>query len=75
MKVLCIPTAYCSYTGEVLDEKTPLLRAADALEKEALRVLRKLGNTTTQHIFVYAGPEQEYFLIDRNDYNKRDDLR
>lgn len=71
---LCIPTAFCSYTGEALDKKTPLLRSVEAINKQALRVLRLFGNTTSKKINIYAGAEQEYFLIDRELYKKRKDL-
>lgn len=71
---LYIPSAFCSYTGEALDKKTPLLRSMDALSKQALRVLRALGNTTSQCVKSTAGPEQEYFLIDRSFYEQRLDL-
>ena len=71
---LCIPTAFCSYTGEALDKKTPLLRSVEAINKQALRVLRLFGNTTSKKINIYAGAEQEYFLIDRKLYKKRKDL-
>ncbi len=71
---LCIPTAFCSYTGEALDKKTPLLRSMEALGKQALRVLRALGNTTTNRVITTVGPEQEYFIIDKKTYEKRKDL-
>ncbi len=71
---LCIPTAFCSYTGEALDKKTPLLRSMEALSKQAVRVLRALGNTTTKRVTPTMGPEQEYFLIDKKFYEKRLDL-
>ncbi len=71
---LYIPSAFCSYTGEALDKKTPLLRSMDALSKQALRVLRALGNTTSTHVTSTCGPEQEYFLIDRDFYDARLDL-
>lgn len=71
---LCIPTAFCSYTGEALDKKTPLLRSVEAINKQALRILRLFGNTTSKKINIYAGAEQEYFLIDRELYKKRKDL-
>lgn len=70
---LYIPTAFCSYTGEVLDKKTPLLRSMGALNKQALRVLKVLGNPAS-HIVVNVGPEQEYFLVDRDTYLARPDL-
>jgi Uncharacterized protein related to glutamine synthetase len=71
---LCIPTAFCSYNGEALDKKTPLLRSMEALDKQAMRVLRALGNTTTKKVITTVGPEQEYFLIDKNAYNARKDI-
>ncbi len=71
---LCIPTAFCSFTGEALDKKTPLLRSIEAVQKQALRVLRALGNTTTNRVIATVGPEQEYFLVDRELYKKRKDL-
>ncbi len=72
---LCIPTAYCSYTGEALDKKTPLLRSMEALNKQGLRILRLFGNTGATHITTTVGPEQEYFLVDEKLYNQRKDLR
>ncbi|HEX9027238.1 MAG TPA: glutamine synthetase III [Clostridium sp.] len=71
---LCIPTAFCSYNGEALDKKTPLLRSMEAISGQALRVLRALGNTTTQKVTTTVGPEQEYFLIDKKMYDARKDL-
>ena len=71
---LCIPTAFCSYTGEALDKKTPLLRSMDALSREAVRVLRLIGNTQVQKVTTTVGAEQEYFLIDREYYEQRPDL-
>ncbi|HPJ02340.1 MAG TPA: glutamine synthetase III [Candidatus Limiplasma sp.] len=71
---LCIPTAFCSYGGEALDKKTPLLRAMQALNKQALRVLKFFGNDDVKRVYPTAGPEQEYFLIDKEDYKKRPDL-
>ncbi len=71
---LCIPTAFCSYTGEALDKKTPLLRSMDALSKEATRILNLLGNEDVESVTTTVGPEQEYFLIDKEDYAKRRDL-
>lgn len=71
---LTIPTAFCSYTGEALDKKTPLLRSMAAVSKQALRVLRALGNTTSTRVFSTVGPEQEYFLIDKKYYDQRLDL-
>ena len=72
---LYIPTAFCSYTGEVLDKKTPLLRSMDALNKQALRILRLFGNTEATRVTSTVGPEQEYFLIDQKMYDQREDLR
>ncbi|MBR5730711.1 MAG: glutamine synthetase III [Firmicutes bacterium] len=74
-KTLCIPTAFCSYGGPALDKKTPLLRSMEALNKQALRVLRLFGNTDTKRVVSSVGPEQEYFLIPREMYEKRMDLR
>ena len=71
---LCIPTAFCSYTGEALDKKTPLLRSMEALSKQAVRVLRALGNTTSNKVITTVGPEQEYFIIDKKLYEQRNDL-
>ncbi len=71
---LCIPTAFCSYSGEALDKKTPLLRSMEAIDKQALRILRLFGNTNTRRVVPEAGPEQEYFLIDKEMYLKRPDL-
>ncbi|WP_046159859.1 glutamine synthetase III, partial [Caldanaerobacter subterraneus] len=71
---LYIPTAFCSYTGEALDLKIPLLRSMEALSKQALRVLRLFGNTTAKKVIPTVGPEQEYFLIDKKMYDKRKDL-
>lgn len=71
---LYIPTAFCSYSGEALDKKTPLLRSMQALSKQALRILRLFGNTDAKRVVSSVGPEQEYFLIDRNVYLKRPDL-
>ena len=73
-KVLCIPTAFCSYGGEALDKKTPLLRSMEALNREALRILRLFGNKDVRHVSSSVGPEQEYFLIDRELWKKRRDL-
>ena len=72
---LCIPTAFCSYTGEVLDKKTPLLRSNEALNRQALRVLRLLGDTRTRRVITTSGAEQEYFLLDRAMYAQRPDLK
>ena len=71
---LCIPTAFCSYTGEALDKKTPLLRSMEAINREALRILRLFGNTGSRYVKPSVGAEQEYFLIDREKYLKRKDL-
>ncbi|MCC8028998.1 MAG: glutamine synthetase III [Lachnospiraceae bacterium] len=71
---LCIPTAFCSYTGEALDQKTPLLRSMQAISEQAVRLLRLFGNTTSKKIIPSVGPEQEYFLVDREKYLKRKDL-
>ena len=71
---LCIPTAFYSYTGEALDKKTPLLRSMEAVSIQALRVLRILGNTTATRVVATVGPEQEYFLVDRDFYEQRLDL-
>ena len=73
-KTLCIPTAFCSYGGEALDKKTPLLRSMEALNRQALRVLRLFGNREVQRVVTNVGPEQEYFLVDREMYLKRKDL-
>ena len=73
-KTLCIPTAFCAYGGEALDQKTPLLRSMEAINKQALRVLRLFGNADVGHVDTSVGPEQEYFLIDRAAYEKRRDL-
>ena len=71
---LCIPTAFCSYTGEALDQKTPLLRSMEAINAEALRLLRLFGNTTSKRVTPSVGPEQEYFLVDKAKYLQRKDL-
>ena len=71
---LCIPTAFCSYTGEAIDKKTPLLRSMDAVSKQAMRVLRALGNKTSMRVTSTVGPEQEYFLIDKSYFDQRIDL-
>ncbi len=71
---LCIPTAFCSYSGEALDKKTPLLRSMEAIDKAALRILKLFGNTTAKRVNTTVGPEQEYFLIDKDVYLKRPDL-
>ena len=72
--ILCIPTAFCSYTGDALDNKTPLLRSMQAINEQSLRVLRALGNTTAKKVTPMVGAEQEYFLINRDSYLKRKDL-
>ena len=72
--ILCIPTAFCSYTGEALDQKTPLLRSMEAVNKQAIRLLRLFGNTTSQRVTSSVGCEQEYFLIDREKFLQRKDL-
>lgn len=71
---LCIPTAFCSYTGEALDQKTPLLRSMEAVSKQALRLLRLFGNTTSKKVTPSVGPEQEYFLVDKAKFRERKDL-
>ena len=71
---LCIPTSFCSYTGEALDKKTPLLRSMQAVNEQALRILRLFGNTTAKRVAPSVGPEQEYFLVDRQKYLQRKDL-
>lgn len=71
---LCIPTAFCSYTGEILDKKTPLLRSMEVMSKQAVRILRIFGDTTTKRVNTTVGAEQEYFLIDKETYKKRKDL-
>jgi glutamine synthetase len=73
-KILCIPTAFCSYGGEALDKKTPLLRSMEVLSKQAMRILKLFGHTDVNHVFSTVGPEQEYFLIDKALYEKRRDL-
>ena len=73
-KTLCIPTAFCSYGGEALDKKTPLLRSMEALNVQALRILKLFGNDKVKRVTSSVGPEQEYFLVDREMYNKRKDL-
>lgn len=73
-KTLCIPTAFCSYGGEALDKKTPLLRSMQALNKQAMRILRLFGNTDVKCVKTSVGPEQEYFLVDKEMYEKRRDL-
>ena len=71
---LCIPTAFCSYTGEALDKKTPLLRSMEAVSEQALRIVRLFGNTEATKVTASVGPEQEYFLVDREKYLQRKDL-
>ena len=71
---LCIPTAFCSYTGEALDQKTPLLRSMEAISEQSLRLLRLFGNTTSKMLTPSVGPEQEYFIVDREKYLQRKDL-
>ncbi len=73
-KTLYIPTAFCSYSGEALDKKTPLLRSMDAISKEAVKILKLLGKEDVTNVLTTVGPEQEYFLIDKEDYKKRKDL-
>ena len=73
-KTLCIPTAFCSYGGEALDKKTPLLRSMQALNKQAMRILRLFGNTEVKCVRTSVGPEQEYFLVDKDMFEKRKDL-
>ena len=72
--LLCIPTAFCSYTGEALDKKTPLLRSMEAVSEQALRIVRLFGDTTSTKVTASVGPEQEYFLVDREKYLQRKDL-
>ena len=74
-KTLCIPTAFCSYGGEALDKKTPLLRSMEALNKQALRILKLFNNTTTKYVHTSVGAEQEYFLITKEMFDKRPDLK
>lgn len=71
---LCIPTAFCSYSGEALDKKTPLLRSMEVIDREAVRILRLFGNNDVKRVATTVGPEQEYFLIDKDLYEKRPDL-
>lgn len=71
---LCIPTVFCSYGGEALDKKTPLLRSMEVINKQALRILRLFGNTEATRVITTVGPEQEYFLIDKDYYAQREDL-
>ena len=72
--ILCIPTAFCSYKGEALDQKTPLLRSMQAIDKQSLRILKLFGNTTAKRVVPSVGPEQEYFLVDKALYEQRKDL-
>ena len=72
--ILCVPTAFCSYTGEALDQKTPLLRSMEAVQGQALRLLRLFGNTTSRKVFPSVGVEQEYFIVDHEKYLQRKDL-
>ena len=72
--ILCIPTAFCSYTGEALDKKTPLLRSMEAISQQALRIVRLFGNDRATRVVPSVGPEQEYFLVDREKYLQREDL-
>ncbi|MBR2769765.1 MAG: glutamine synthetase III, partial [Solobacterium sp.] len=74
-KTLCIPTAFCSYGGHALDKKTPLLRSMEVLSRQALRILRLFGNNTARRVVSSVGPEQEYFLITKEMYDQRPDLR
>ena len=74
-KTLCIPTIFCSYSGNTLDKKTPLLRSMHALDQQCMRILRLFGNTEAHHVIPQVGAEQEYFLIDKEDYRRREDLR
>ena len=74
-KTLCISTIFCSYSGNTLDKKTPLLRSMHALDQQCIRILRLFGNTEAQHVIPQVGAEQEYFLIDKEDYRRREDLR
>ncbi|MBO6298293.1 MAG: glutamine synthetase III [Lachnospiraceae bacterium] len=73
-KILCIPTAFCAYTGEALDKKTPLLRSEEALNEQALRIVRLFGNTAAKKVTTSVGLEQEYFLVDHEKYLQREDL-
>ena len=74
-KTLYIPTVFCSYRGQVLDKKTPLLRSMSRLDQQSIRILRLFGNTEAKHVIPQVGPEQEYFLIDKGIYQKREDLK
>ena len=71
---LCIPTAFCSYGGEALDKKTPLLKSMEAINKQALRILKLFGKNDVTRVITTVGPEQEYFLINKDDFDKREDL-
>ena len=71
--ILCIPTAFCSFRGEAMDKKTPLLRSMQALDEQAMRIVRLFGNTTARHAIVSIGAEQEYFLVDKKLFLKRKD--
>ena len=71
--ILCVPTAFCSYTGEALDQKTPLLRSMEAVQAQTLRLLRLFGNTTSRKVFPSVGVEQEYFIVDHEKYLQRKD--
>ena len=72
--ILCIPTAFCSYKGEALDKKTPLLRSMEAISEQALLIVRLFGNTEATKVTASVGPEQEYFIVDREKYLERKDL-
>ena len=74
-KTLCIPTAFCSYSGHALDKKTPLLRSMEALNKQCLRILKLFGNDQVKNVRTSVGPEQEYFLVTKEMYDKRLDLK
>ena len=74
-RTLCIPTIFCSYSGDTLDKKTPLLRSMRVLDRQCIRILRLFGNTSVQHVTAQAGAEQEYFLVDKKMYRQREDLR
>ena len=74
-ETLCIPTAFCSYYGEALDQKTPLLRSMEAINKQALRIVKLFGHNDVKRVNVTVGPEQEYFLVDKTMYDKRPDLK
>ncbi len=73
--ILCIPTIFCSYGGEALDHKTPLLRSMEVLSNQAVRLLKAIGNTSVKHVKATAGAEQEYFLVDKKYYDRREDLK